>query len=438
MRTGPLSAGSRGGVIDLNALSAAEPVTAQFGYWINDPRVGGVDLDGDPCRLTYPELVQGGARLLAMHPHDMQLRAGVARLHEIFASQATLSIGTPRTREPSLAIDLGGPSTRPGRSTAYGGLTISARERGDGISKIALPFPTARPYLRVHEGTLRLDVVDERGSPIAGALKRAKIVGRLADAPEKSMLMIEIDRAKLCSGAAHLRWSVETTLSDLRLDVHTPVRLERVADAPEEAKAWLQSAPMIQVEHPIIQGMAARARMGALTVQNLVRNTLRELARIRRIDHQNWPADFQNDALSFATTGFGECTAHANLFAAIMRANQVPCRIVNGISRSGQPLNMHYQNEYWLPGQGWVHVEPQGIEIQTSRTEMVETGIISPQLERSGLGFENYRGVEALTMIGMEIDDERRPLGPEERTLEITPGLLVRNSPTALGIHAAT
>jgi hypothetical protein len=440
-RIGPLQAQSS---VDLGALSLTEPWTAQVGFWLNHPGYGGVNLDNDPNRLSWAEFNAGQQRLLARYPFDVSLQQGVQRLHQVFALRAQ-PLSKPSSWKDVLGVELGQGVPSAGPSRAHGGLTIGTPPGSSGVARLALPFPTERPHQKVDLSSLQIHLVDVNGQKIEGAIQSSKVLPSLANAPEKSILALEIDRAKL-PAQAFLRWSVDTTISDQQLDLSVPLPLSKYSKLPKAVKEWTSSAPMIQIEHPKIQSMAASARAGASTIQDLVAKTLGEIAKIRKQDFSSWPPSFQNDAASFATTGWGECTAHANLFAALMRANGVPCRVVNGIQRgAGHGQNMHYQNEYWVPAKGWVHVEPQGVQIQSPRTDMVETGIVSHALEAKGRGFEHYEGVQELTMIGMEVDAENHPLAPEKRTLSLAGGLYVKNSNLGqwgaaedIAIHGAT
>jgi hypothetical protein len=436
-RVGPLGAQP----IDLELLARSEPWSAQVGYWLNHPQFGGVNLDGDPLRLSWAEFAAGQGRLLAQYPFDQNLAAGVGRLHQIFALQSTAVAPPASSWRDRFAIELYPGPPQPGAARALGGFTIQPLVSGGGVARIGLPFPTERPHQKVDPSSLKVELVDAAGKTIPGALLSAKIRPALEEAPEKALLVVELDRAAL-PAEVHLRWQADTVIQNLPLDLSAPVPLAAYGQLPAELAAWLAPAPMIQIADPKIQQLALAARSNASTIQQLVSNTLAQIAKVRRTDSQNFPADFQNDAASFAHTGWGECTAHGNLFAALMRANGIPTRIVNGISRGiGYAMNMHYQNEYWVPGKGWVHVEPQGQQIQSPRADMVQTGIVSPALEKRGRGLLHYDGVHQLTMNAMEIDAQDRPLPPAERTLEIREGLPVKNSALGgadLGLHGAT
>ena len=420
-------------VIDLRSLQASDPVAANVGYWTNEREAGGVDLDGDPFRLQRDEFESGAQSLLAAYPQDPMLRQGLASLQRIFESHPGATGGW----QTALAVELRG-GQGPGLSRAFGGFTLEPglATASSGTLRIACPFPTNLAHQTVNGSSLQIRVVDDQGREVGGAVRQRRIMSTGSDGAGKDVLVLEIDRRRLPQ-PAHLRWEVDVELREAQLDVSRPVPLADLAEIPEEAKPWLQAAPMIQKDDPTIVAMAERARRGAASVQDVVRGTLREIATIRRTDVESWPEDFQNDALSFAKTGWGECTAHANLFAALMRANGIPCRLVNGISRTHFAINMHYQNEVFLPGRGWLHVEPQSDSEQDIRTDMVETGIVSPEMEAQGEGLLHYLGVQELSMVPMEVDENLRPIPRASRTAAIREGLPVVGIPGP-GFHGAT
>src|SRR5262249_49622767 len=139
-------------------------------------------------------------------------------------------------------------------------------------------------------------------------------------------------------------------------------------DVPPETRAWLEPSAMMQSDDREIQALAAKIRVGATSVQELVQKTLDAMVDVRRpVTDMNAAVGGGLDALNFLHTGQGSCTSNADLFAALMRANGIPCRVYNVIS-AGLGQDMHFTNEYWVNGKGWVHVEPQGRDIQTPRT----------------------------------------------------------------------
>lgn len=247
----------------------------------------------------------------------------------------------------------------------------------------------------VNLDSFELKIVDAQGQPV-NCLGQQRIGPLSEDEPGKHVLRLTLDLDQMPADV-FVRWQIKVNAVDGQKDLSTPIPLPQRDTIPAAAQAWLQAAPMIQSEHPDMQKLAAEIRTRATTTQELVTETLAAIADLRRPIPQTH-VEFQNDALSFLHTGLGECTAHANLFAALLRANGVPCRAVTGVQK-GSGQNMHFRNEYWTPDTGWIHVEPQGRQIQTPRWERVETGVVYPSMEQQGRGFQNYDGVHRFSMI---------------------------------------
>lgn len=399
--------------IDLSTLAIGEPEAATYGRWLNNDATSGVDLDGDRDTLRWDEFLAGADRMQRAYPRDPAVTANIVRLREIFAKQTWQSV---------VGVDLPAGPSPAGEATAYGGITIE-RLKTTGTAKLLLPFPTNTGTQSVDLSSCRLILVDDEGKSYRGAIKRSVVDKR---DPMRHMMELELDLAKL-PPTAHFRWEVKATVTDRPIDLATPVPLD--APLPPETKQWLGSAPMVQTGSPLIRELAAKARLGATSVQELVRNTLQVITDLRAT--ATGPME-NDDALTFAQTGAGDCCAHSELFAAMMRINGVPTRIVNGIYRnSGYPINMHYQNEYYVAGKGWVHVEPQGLDIQSPRTQIVQTAALTPEMEQGGTAFEQWAGVIDLTLTPREAD-------PTQQSVKITAGLHMDDaSVPGLGFHGA-
>jgi hypothetical protein len=428
--------------LDLNRLAAVDPQAANLGYHLNLRAAGGVDLDGDPLRLRRDEFLGavrpylqrlGPNEALLVQRLDRAFQLGWAVVGEAAANPAAPPAGPGW--QGALSVELPRGQPRPGPAIAHGGFTLRSRAN-QGQVTIAFPFPSARPHQRLAKRPPELLVVDAQGKAV-DCVKGQEVRAVGGAGGERSMLHVTFELSKL-PRPAFVRWSQEVTLTEHRLDLSTPVPLAKLAKPSAEARRWLKPAPMIQVEDPGIRAMAARIRGRSHSVQDLAKNTLREISALRR-PWTGAETDFQNDAVSFLRTGLGECVAHANLFAALMRANQVPTRVVTGVSRGvGYAINMHYQNEYFVPGKGWAHVEPQGQEIQSSRVDMVHTGVVPPAMEQQGFGFESYAGIPMLSMLPQVVDAQGKPVTGPQAPVDITAGLAVQDAVNPhLGLHGA-
>lgn len=131
---------------------------------------------------------------------------------------------------------------------------------------------------------------------------------------------------------------------------------------------------------------------------------------------------FKFDAVGFLKSGNGSCTSNGHLFAALMRANGVPCRPVTVIMR-GVGQDMHWRNEYFVPGQGWAYIEPQGGNFdsapQSPRSDAVETGPVEPEMDTS-LEVPYF-----VKFFGEPIDGGGRPIPAETALVLADKGLRV-------------
>ena len=68
-----------------------------------------------------------------------------------------------------------------------------------------------------------------------------------------------------------------------------------------------------------------------------------------------------------------------------MRASGVPCRMYSCVLR-GMGQDEHFQNEYFVPGKGWVHVEPIYPRQDDSRSFLA--AVIAQQIDKRGREIE--------------------------------------------------
>jgi hypothetical protein len=288
------------------------------------------------------------------------------------------------------------------------------------------PFVTVASYQSPRSGQLRVMLVDDNGKDVQ-PVREIRLEHYPEAFAEKTVLVIDWDVARL-PPVVFFRWGLDVTLQDQLLDLSVPVSLDQLAQGiSPQAQAWLEPAPMIQSDHPAIVGLASTIRKNASTVQEMVTQTLIEKAKVRTPPPSTAPVDFQNDALSFLQTGLGDCVANANLFAALLRANGVPCRVLTVVARGPEGENMHYIDQYFLPGKGWVLTEPQSTELQVPHSYYLDMGVVHPQMEQHGLGFMQYLGVHQFSMIAQEVGSSGEPRTDPGRMLDISPGLVVAN-----------
>ena len=302
----------------------------------------------------------------------------------------------------------------PGNVTAYAGSTL-ARKQDQGRQTVRWAYPVNTATQEVDPAGPKLEVVDSETGKVLDCI----LESHLAPMPESKLrpqLQVTFDLSRMAK-VSLFRYSVQVKVSDKSMALDQPIALPLTGDFPAEARGYLNDEPNVEVRAPQVRAMARELRKHSKTLQELIVNTRVAMHKLPQT------GSFAFDAVGFLTGGNGSCTSNAHLFAALMRANGVPCRPITGILR-GMGQDMHWENEYWVPGQGWAHVEPQVwgrmfVGAQTPRSWMVETGPVEPSFDRSRteMYFEAF--------FGQPIDDAGREMKPEQALLRSWGGLLV-------------
>jgi len=144
-----------------------------------------------------------------------------------------------------------------------------------------------------------------------------------------------------------------------------PATLGGYEDIPHEVAQYLQPSERIQSDHPEIIQAAEAIADGEENPYLLAEKLLQFIRR-----HRIRGTEPNPDALSVLRTHGGQCGAHAFLFVALARALDIPARPVSGIAslRLGVSSSVvgtsngingyHIWAEIYLPGYGWVPVDP--------------------------------------------------------------------------------
>jgi transglutaminase-like putative cysteine protease len=123
---------------------------------------------------------------------------------------------------------------------------------------------------------------------------------------------------------------------------------------PEDARPWLRASRSVQSDHPAIRAVAAEIRGESDDVMTILSAVLERASRIYAEQEGQAPS---LDAVQ-ALTRKGSCTSRANLVAALLRASDIPARLVAGYPSWSGPLQTHYIVEAYVPGYGWYPIEP--------------------------------------------------------------------------------
>ncbi len=152
-----------------------------------------------------------------------------------------------------------------------------------------------------------------------------------------------------------LAWSAgvaikENDWDDLPLTAPIPT----LADLPDSVLPYLQPTDCSQVNLPIVQEIAVPMMLGADYLVQLATNIAWYAAAI--------PYEFPHTPLSFdafyALTWGSSCTGTAHGAVALLRACNIPARPMLCITKFGSYMDHHWVVEYFVPGYGWVRMEP--------------------------------------------------------------------------------
>lgn len=376
--------------VDLKKLAKVDPEAAQTGYQLNQID-GQYNFDNRPDILRGDEFLAATAPLAPAAMADPQMIQPHMRLLNAFVQWRVDAHKTGKTSEiapneriflrdvaKACAITIAPASDQAGTVTAHGAFSLDCLQKHgtQGKTTLALAYPAMTDTQKVDDEHAVIDIVDQHGQKIDNLLQKQEIV----TIGERRELRLQLDLAKLPS-LAFLRWSVPVTLQNApEITAAHDIQMSKIPHVytqasarfwPKETHPFLQVEPAIQHQHPEIRALAAKIRAQSPTLLALMRNTQAALEQIRA--HANQSAPYHSDALGFLRTGNGQCESNSNLFAALMRANGVPTRVIAGIYR-GMNQDMHRQNEIYT-AKGWVRVEPQASDLALKTATMVSIGI---------------------------------------------------------------
>jgi len=185
--------------------------------------------------------------------------------------------------------------------------------------------------------------------------------------------------------------SNNTILKTIQSQVTFPVTISE-----RELKEYLVSTDLVQSESPQIKEKAEYITRNAETEFDAVQQILTWI-----IDNMRYVTPPEKyDALYSFNSGKGNCQNYSHLAAAMMRAVNIPVRIVNGITlKRPFTVNMgsgdytfkmgqgrHSWIEVYFPDLGWVPFDPQQTELFVSnRFIRIEVGIDNQETVNDGL-----------------------------------------------------
>ena len=145
--------------------------------------------------------------------------------------------------------------------------------------------------------------------------------------------------------------------------------LQNLPNATEE---YLRPTQYIESDSPVFKGIANRFREKSANVLQLIDYLDNFTANyvtydtVALSDSNRLSLDNQDSALATYAKGTGVCTNYSRLLVALLRAAGIPARIVDGWAVDSSLPGISYTDtirhvwvELYLPGTGWVPVEPQ-------------------------------------------------------------------------------
>jgi hypothetical protein len=150
---------------------------------------------------------------------------------------------------------------------------------------------------------------------------------------------------------------------------------------PEECQPWLESTWCVESQHERIQKVSKEIRGNADDLMTLISGVQQRASEIF--------ANAQGQAYSLiavdALDGRGSCTSCANLVAALLRASNVPARVLAGYPSWSGPLQTHYIVEAYIPEFGWYPIESSLCKSPWANEYQINVAIVPPKYESKEL-----------------------------------------------------
>jgi len=122
---------------------------------------------------------------------------------------------------------------------------------------------------------------------------------------------------------------------------------------PAQARPWLKATWCVASDDPKFVEIGKSIRNETDSVPRII-----ELVLERRKESEKQATENASRATAVASLDKrGACTNNANLVAAMLRACDVPARVLAGFPSWSGPLETHYIVEAWMPNYGWYPIE---------------------------------------------------------------------------------
>lgn len=157
----------------------------------------------------------------------------------------------------------------------------------------------------------------------------------------------------------------------------------KVDNAEDEdiKKLYLSATKSVQIDHPDIQSKAAEIRRGCNKATDIIKGVIEFQQKLRREFMQMHKKTGKSLDAVTALKNIGSCTGAANLVAALLRANQIPARILATHPTWFPGHQMHYIVECFIDSEGWVWLESTIGRFPEEFKEQIVVSIVHPQNE---------------------------------------------------------
>ncbi len=143
-------------------------------------------------------------------------------------------------------------------------------------------------------------------------------------------------------------------------DVPAGVAFPEESELPSEVRAWLQPSDVVQLNNPLLSLRARLLRMRSgddvLSFAQEVSSFMFNHRRLFFVLQYELGIFFAQDAFTTLLLS-GENVGRVHLASALFRNSGVPSRSVLALPDQGFWTQMHYMNEYFVPGFGWVLID---------------------------------------------------------------------------------
>jgi hypothetical protein len=160
-----------------------------------------------------------------------------------------------------------------------------------------------------------------------------------------------------------------------------PDRVEIPEKWSEQCQPWLKSTWCVNSQHEKIKALSKEICDDADDVMTIIAGVQKRAGTVFS-NAQGWARDL---TAVEALTGRGSCTSNANLVAALLRASNIPARIIAGYPSWIGPLQTHYIVEAYVPQFGWYPIESSLLKSPWPNEYQVNVAIIPPKYESKEL-----------------------------------------------------